>query len=111
MMNRTLRHASALELSGDNLTLADAGRILHGQVTSLSLSPAARKKVERARKCLLDQLDECATVYGVNTGFGKLANQRIDPHEVMVLQENLLRSHAVGLGNLLSLGVSRLSLV
>src|SRR5262245_19955364 len=110
-MNRTLRHGTSLELSGDNLTLADARRILHGQVTTLTLSAAARKKVERARKCLLDQLDQCATVYGVNTGFGKLANQRIEPHEVIALQENLLRSHAVGLGSLLSLGVSRLSLV
>src|SRR5262249_47755313 len=45
-----------------------------------------------------------------NTGFGKLANQRIEPHEVVALQENLLRSHAVGMGPLLPLGVSRLAL-
>ncbi len=51
-----------------------------------------------------------ATIYGVNTGFGKLANQRIAPEEVLMLQENLLRSHAVGMGPLLSVGVSRLSL-
>ncbi|HEY6936248.1 MAG TPA: histidine ammonia-lyase, partial [Terriglobales bacterium] len=43
-------------------------------------------------------------------GFGKLANQRIEPHEVLALQENLLRSHAVGMGSLLSLPVSRLAL-
>src|SRR5207245_1654432 len=51
-----------------------------------------------------------ATIYGVNTGFGKLANQRIAIDEVLALQENLLRSHAVGMGPLLSIGVSRLAL-
>src|SRR5207245_4712371 len=50
------------------------------------------------------------TIYVVNTGFGKLSNQRIEPHEVLALQENLLRSHAVGMGPLLPLGVSRLAL-
>jgi histidine ammonia-lyase len=99
-----------LELTGDNLTLADAERILHGQVEVLTLAPAARKRVEAARSCLSDKLHEGATIYGVNTGFGKLSNQRIEAHEVLALQENLLRSHAVGMGPLLGVGVSRLAL-
>src|SRR5207237_5231299 len=57
----------------------------------------------------MDLLESGATIYGVNTGFGKLAHQRIEPHEVLALQENLLRSHAVGLGALLPLGVTRLA--
>jgi histidine ammonia-lyase len=109
-MSRATRTLPALELTGDNLTLADAERILHGQVEQLSLAAAARKRVEAARRCLTDQLREGATIYGVNTGFGKLANQRIEAHEVLALQENLLRSHAVGMGPLLGLGVSRLAL-
>src|SRR4029079_8373970 len=56
-----------------------------------------------------DRLDRGDTLYGVNTGFGKLGNQRIEAHEVLALQENLLRSHAVGLGSLLPLGVTRLA--
>src|SRR5207244_8201729 len=90
--------------------LDDAERIVHGQVENLSLAPAARKRVERARRCLESLMSTGATIYGVNTGFGKLANQRIDPEEVLALQENLLRSHAVGMGPLLSIGVSRLAL-
>src|SRR5262249_36842846 len=43
-------------------------------------------------------------------GFGKLANRRIEPAEVLALQENLLRSHAVGMGSLLGIGISRLAL-
>jgi histidine ammonia-lyase len=103
------RSTSVLELSGDNLTLADAGRILHGQVESLTLAAPARGRVEASRRCLQERLAQGDTLYGVNTGFGKLASQRIETQEVLALQENLLRSHAVGVGPLLSLSVSRLA--
>jgi histidine ammonia-lyase len=109
-MNRAPFLSPSLVLTGGNLTLADAARVLHGQVAQLQVAPAARKRVELARRCLHDLLAQGATLYGVNTGFGKLASQRIEPHEVLALQENLLRSHAVGMGPLLSLGVSRLAL-
>jgi histidine ammonia-lyase len=109
-MNRTLSSDTSLVLTGDNLTLKDAACILHGQVTELQVAPTARRRVELARRCLHELLAQGATLYGVNTGFGKLASQRIEPQEVLALQENLLRSHAVGMGPLLSLGVSRLSL-
>ncbi len=51
-----------------------------------------------------------ATIYGVNTGFGKLSNQRINAEDLLALQENLLRSHAVGMGALLTVAESRLAL-
>src|SRR5581483_6505485 len=101
---------SILELSGDGLTLNDAERILHGSVERLTLASAARKRVEKARRALESLMATDATIYGVNTGFGKLSNQRIESDEVLALQENLLRSHAVGMGPLLSIGVSRLAL-
>jgi histidine ammonia-lyase len=101
---------TTLELTGDGLTLDDAERILHGSVERLTLGPAARKRVEKARRTLESLMADGATIYGLNTGFGKLSNQRIAPDEVLALQENLLRSHAVGMGPLLSLGVSRLAL-
>jgi histidine ammonia-lyase len=109
-MSRSLPTTSSLVLTGDNLTLDEAERILNGHVERLSLASTARKRVERARRCLEDLMATRATIYGCNTGFGKLANQRIEPDEVLALQENLLRSHAVGMGPLLSLGVSRLAL-
>src|SRR5207302_3701186 len=109
-MNRDARSLAVLQLSGDTLTLADAEAILTGRVASLSLAPAARKRVEKARRCLENLMATGATIYGVNTGFGKLANQRIDAEEVLALQENLLRSHAVGMGPLLGIPVSRLAL-
>lgn len=109
-MNKTQRNSS-LELTGDGLTILDAERILRGQVERLILSSSARKAVERARRCLETLMASGATIYGVNTGFGKLSNRRIEADEVLALQENLLRSHAVGMGPLLSVGVCRLALV
>ncbi len=107
-MNRS--SSITLELTGDGLTLDDVERILLGQVEQLSLASSARRRVEKARRCLEDLLAKGTVIYGVNTGFGKLANQRIEADEVLALQENLLRSHAVGMGPLLSIPTSRLAL-
>jgi histidine ammonia-lyase len=109
-MRRLARTTTSLELDGDNFRLADAAAILRGQVEQLALAPAARRRVADSRRCLTDLLARGRTLYGVNTGFGKLANQRIELTEVLALQENLLRSHAVGMGTLLGIGVSRLAL-
>jgi histidine ammonia-lyase len=109
-MSRTTPTSSVLQLSGEDFTVDDAERVLLGQIDSLSLAPTARKRVEKARRCLEDLMAAGATIYGVNTGFGKLSNQRIELDDVLALQENLLRSHAVGMGPLLSVGISRLAL-
>src|SRR5215468_3708326 len=109
-MSRPRSPSPALELSGDGLTIADAERLLHGQVEAVRVPADARRRVEQSRRCVEDLLASGATLYGVNTGFGKLANQRIPPQEVLALQENLLRSHAVGVGPLLSIPVGRLAL-
>jgi histidine ammonia-lyase len=109
-MTRSTATPAPLQLSGDGLTLDDAEALLAGRVQRLTLAASARQRVERSRRVLESLIDRGATIYGVNTGFGKLANQRIAPDEVLALQENLLRSHAVGVGPLLGLGVSRLAL-
>src|SRR5262245_21069512 len=110
-MRHTTRSAASLELAGTGLTIRDADDVLHGRVEHLKLSSAARKEVAESRRSLERLQATGETIYGLNTGFGKLANQRIDADEVLALQENLLRSHAVGMGPLLSVGVSRLALV
>ncbi len=102
--------SEVLTLSGEGLTLKDAERILAGEVHRLDLAPAARRRIERARRCVETLVAAGGTIYGVNTGFGKLSNQRIQPDEILTLQENVLRSHAVGMGAPLSVGVTRLAL-
>jgi histidine ammonia-lyase len=94
----------------DPLRIDDAAAILSGAVSTLAVSPAVSKRVEQSRRCLEDLMATGATIYGVNTGFGKLASQRIEPDALLALQENLLRSHAVGMGALLPISISRLAL-
>jgi histidine ammonia-lyase len=97
-------------LDGDNFTLDDAEAILAERIDRLSLEEAARERVVQSRRCVTDLLAKGATIYGVNTGFGKLSGTRIAAEDTLALQENLLRSHAVGRGRLLGRGVSRLAL-
>lgn len=62
------------------------------------LSDDARQNVQRAHEFLLEVVASGRTVYGVNTGFGQLANVRVDSDQLHQLQDNILRSHAAGLG-------------
>jgi histidine ammonia-lyase len=102
--------SSSLELTGAGLTLDDAEHILRGRISRLGLAAKARQRVQQSRRCLEELMAGGGTIYGVNTGFGKLSNQRIEAEQVLRLQQNLLRSHAVGMGALLDLGISRLAL-
>jgi histidine ammonia-lyase len=77
-------------------------------VLSIELSAAARKRVQSARAVIEKVLLSGEAVYGVNTGFGKLARVRIPPQDLEQLQENLLLSHACGVGACLSPAEARL---
>ena len=68
----------------------------HG--AGVKLDPEARIKVAQARRVVDDILASGEVVYGINTGFGKLAEVRISPDRLEQLQVNLLRSHACGVG-------------
>ncbi len=78
------------------------------------LSPSARERIGHARAVIDDiiaQGDSAPSVYGVNTGFGFLADVRISAREIAALQRNLIRSHAVGVGPALSIEVVRAMLL
>ncbi|MBT8077394.1 MAG: histidine ammonia-lyase [Gammaproteobacteria bacterium] len=77
----------------------------------VSLGPAARQLVERSQQQIDQVLQSGETVYGVNTGFGQLAQVRISEDELVHLQENLVRSHAVGVGEALAESTVRLTMV
>ncbi len=62
------------------------------------LSPEARQRMAASRATIADLVEQGAPIYGVTTGFGDLAMTRIAPADVRRLQENLLVSHAVGVG-------------
>jgi len=90
-----------LELDGQSLTLEEVDGVARGAL-QVALAPTARARVEGARRVVEKILDDGRVVYGVNTGFGKLADVRIASSQLTELQLNLVRSHACGVGQPLS---------
>ena len=84
-------------LSGDRLTLAEVGLASRGPLP-VELSPKARERVRAARQ-LVDGIAESGTpTYGINTGFGTLAEVSIPRADLRKLQRNLILSHSAGTG-------------
>ena len=90
-----------MELNGQALSLSDIASVAQGQ-TRVQLAAAARKRMSAARKVIDDIVARDTVVYGVNTGFGKLADVRIRRSQIESLQLSLVRSHACGIGHPLS---------
>lgn len=99
-----------IEISSRPLSLADLRRIWNGPV-KLSLSDEACDSIRASQATVDAVIKGGEQVYGVNTGFGLLANVRISDDELGVLQENLICSHAVGVGPLLPDPIVRLVMV
>jgi histidine ammonia-lyase len=88
---------TTIELDGESLTLEQFARVACDGETC-ELSEGARGSIAAGRRTIAE-LPPDRAVYGVNTGFGDLASVRIEPHQVMALQERLLHSHAAGMGD------------
>ena len=88
----------------------DELQAIHGSRQTLSIDPAAWPAVQRSAAVVQAAAAGTAAVYGVNTGFGKLASTRISREDLATLQRNLIRSHSVGVGTPLDAGVVRLVL-
>ena len=90
-----------MELNGSPLSLEEIAGVAHGY-EPVQIAASARPRILASRKVVDDIVTREAVVYGVNTGFGKLADVRIPPDEIGALQLNLVRSHACGIGPPLS---------
>ncbi|MFN2529843.1 MAG: histidine ammonia-lyase [Pyrinomonadaceae bacterium] len=90
-----------LELNGQRLTLEQIVTVAEGR-EDVSLAAEARSRAEASRRIVETIVSDGRTVYGVNTGFGKLSDVRIEPSDLRELQLNLVRSHSCGLGDPLS---------
>ncbi len=95
-----------LLLDGDTLTLEAIGEVALGRL-EVGLSAGARGRVERARALVEQVAEGNAPAYGINTGFGTLAEVRIEKKDLRTLQRNLLLSHAAGVGEPLPLPEAR----
>ncbi|MCU7373116.1 histidine ammonia-lyase [Paucibacter sp. O1-1] len=98
-----------LEITPGELTLDQLRAIRNGNIT-LSLHASAADIIRRSAAVVQAAAAGDAPVYGVNTGFGKLASTRISKEDLATLQRNLIRSHCVGVGAPLAPSVVRLML-
>src|ERR1700726_1969230 len=90
-----------MELNGRQISLPEIAAVAL-ENSRVELSASARPRILASRKIIDDIVARDAVVYGVNTGFGKLADVRIEREELRHLQLNLVRSHACGIGPPLS---------
>ena len=82
--------------------------LIHGHQQFIALPESCIPDIRKSQALVEAYANGDAPVYGVNTGFGKLANQRINKEQLHTLQLNLIRSHSVGVGEPLSAPIVRL---
>ncbi|WP_049969277.1 histidine ammonia-lyase [Haladaptatus cibarius] len=86
-----------IRLDGESLTPKDVEKVARDDAT-VFVSDEARERVRTARERVEQVVESGEAVYGVNTGFGELVDERIPPEDIETLQTNLVRSHAAGAG-------------
>ena len=91
-----------MELKGEQISLGELAAVAVAGET-VHISSVVRPRVLASRKIIEEIVAREEVVYGVNTGFGKLSDIRIAQGELRELQLNLVRSHACGIGNPLSI--------
>ena len=96
---------SSIDVDGRLLTLEAVEQVARG--ASVALAPAARKRMQASRAVIESAIERNEVVYGVTTGFGRLADTVIPADQFRELQLNLIRSHAVGVGDALPEPVAR----
>ena len=94
----------------DRLTITTLMDIVEGRTKAI-LSDEAVAKVNACRKKVEKMAASDQAVYGINTGFGPLCDTQISPEDTSKLQENLLISHAVGVGNNIDPILSKIMIV
>jgi histidine ammonia-lyase len=92
------------------LTYFDLKKLLNENMT-LELSKECIPLILRSEKTVADMVAAGKTIYGINTGFGSLANTRIETQDLINLQNSIILSHAAGVGEFLSDDIVRLILL
>ncbi|WP_225312536.1 histidine ammonia-lyase [Pseudotamlana haliotis] len=94
----------------DTLTVDKVLAIANGTLKA-SLSDAAVEQIQVCREKVEKMANSNKAVYGINTGFGPLCDVQITPEETNKLQENLLITHAVGVGNPIDKNLSKIMMI
>ncbi|MBE1556481.1 histidine ammonia-lyase [Sporosarcina limicola] len=99
-----------INLTGSSLTLEMIKEILY-KGSAISLDKEALERVKKSRAAVERIVREDRTVYGINTGFGKFSDVKIDEKDTKALQLHLIRSHSCGVGEPFPESVSRAMVV
>lgn len=102
--------AETFHYGKDRLTVDKVIAISDG-LLSASISAESLERISKSERDVAEIVAENTTVYGINTGFGILANTRISEDDTATLQHKLLQSHSVGVGDPVSPEISRLMLI
>ncbi|MCG8699103.1 MAG: histidine ammonia-lyase [Bacteroidales bacterium] len=94
----------------DNLTIGIALDLARGKATGI-INEKAKAQIDKSSKSIQEIIDKDVPLYGVNTGFGQLCSVAISKEDTVQLQENILKSHSVGLGEPIPEEISRLMLI
>ncbi len=87
-----------VSIDGESLTIDEIVQVArHNKKVELAVS--AKAQIKKSRDVIETAIKEGRTVYGVNTGFGELANVSISREDLAKLQVNLIRSHSAGVGD------------
>ncbi len=99
-----------VRLSGEGLTVEEVYRVARDE-ESVDIDETCLEGLKKSREVVEESIDSGRVVYGVNTGFGDLANVRISEDKIEALQENLVKSHASGVGEPLDKDVVRATML
>lgn len=102
---------TTLLLTGRTLTLPEVVAAARHPGARLALDPAALHRLADSRALVERAIQRGGAIYGINTGFGKLANVRVAEDQLDQLQVNLIRSHAAGVGDPLPADVVRAAML
>jgi histidine ammonia-lyase len=98
-------------LTGRTLSIADVVTLARDPGGQIALDSAALERLAASRALVEQAIRGGQSIYGINTGFGKLANVRIAAGQLDQLQVNLIRSHAAGVGAPLSAEIVRAAML
>ena len=100
-----------LKLTGQDLSVEEVVRVARTPDVRVALDPTAVARLGTSRGLVDRAVQAGETIYGINTGFGKLANVRVAADQLEQLQVNLIRSHAAGVGSVLPPDVVRAAML
>src|SRR5258705_4535520 len=103
-MNKKFHYGS------EKLTISKVIQLAEGTIQGI-ISDEAMEKIRKSQQFVSQIVSDNKTVYGINTGFGVLANTHISAEDTRTLQHKILQSHSVGVGNAISPFLSKIMMI